>query len=438
MKLNRRLLSVALAVLISAIVGFAEAESAGAAPATVSTVPASYTPWLLASTPNQYVRDLVPCGDTMFAVGTISAVGQKWKTYTRSNAFSFSQTTGAVTSWAPQVNGQVNSIALSPDCSIAYLGGTFTSVNGSTATNIAAVDATTGALIGGFKHFANRAVMTLQYTHGALLVGGRFTKINGAARTLLASLNPTNGAATNYANLTFSGIYPKTVAQVYNSQVSHAGDRMLIEGVFTSIDGAPRQQMAVLDLGSSAVSLDGWTSSEFERACAPVESFYERAGAWSPDDATIYGAATGYKPASGPGSGTNDPRSGLCDSVAAFPSTNTGVSSTWINYTGCDSYYAVAADAANVYVAGHERWADNPNGCDYAGPGALSRPGIASMDPATGQATDWNPTRSLGHGADDMVLTNAGLWVASDNWTNGMAQKCGGVGKHGGICFLPY
>lgn len=423
---------------LSAIVGFSEAESAGAAPATVSSVPASYTPWLLSSTPNQYVRELVPCGDTMYAVGTISAIGQKWNTYSVGNAFSFSQTTGAVTSWRPQVNGQVNSIALSPDCSTAYLGGSFTTVNGSSATNIAAVDTTTGALIGTFRHSANRMVETLQYTHGTLLVGGRFSKINGVARTLLASLDPTTGKVTDYANLAFSGIYPKTVAQVYNSQLSHAGDRMLIEGVFTSIDGSPRQQVAVLDLGSSAATLDAWTSSEFERACAPVESFYERAAAWSPDDATIYAASTGYKPASGPGSNNNDPRSGLCDSVAAFPSTSGPVSHLWVNYTGCDSYYAVAADANNVYVGGHERWANNPNGCDFAGPGALSRPGIASMDPGTGQATDWNPTRSLGHGADDMVITSAGLWVASDNFTNGMAQKCGGVGKHGGICFLPY
>jgi len=63
---------------------------------------------------------------------------------------------------------------------------------------------------------------------------------------------------------------------------------------------------------------------------------------------------------------------------------------------------------------------------------------MADIDATTGQATSWNPTRSLGHGADDMVLTPAGLWVASDNYSNGQAQKCGGQTRHGGICFLPY
>jgi hypothetical protein len=114
------------------------------------------------------------------------------------------------------------------------------------------------------------------------------------------------------------------------------------------------------------------------------------------------------------------------------------VSHTWVNYTGCDSYYAVVADADNVYVGGHERWANNPFACDRAGTGALSRPGMASLSPTTGLATSWNPTRSLGHGANDMVITSAGLWVASDNFTDGLAQKCGGVTNKGGICFLPY
>jgi hypothetical protein len=37
-----------------------------------------------------------------------------------------------------------------------------------------------------------------------------------------------------------------------------------------------------------------------------------------------------------------------------------------------------------------------------------------------------------------MVLTSAGLWVASDNFSDGKAQMCGGQKNHGGICFLPY
>jgi hypothetical protein len=417
---------------------FATAVSA-ATTGTVSSTPAGFTPWLLKGTPNQNVQQLVQCGSTMYAVGTISAIGQGSLTYSRGNAFSFSATTGALTGWDPKANGMVHSIALSPDCSTAYLGGTFTSIHGAGANRIAAVDTNTGTPRPNFLTNANSEVDTLQYSNGHLLVGGYFTAINGASRTRLASLDPSSGSPTPYANLAISGSYPNTGAtRIYNSQLNHSGTKMLVEGVFTAIGGQGRRQIAMLDLGASSVTVDSWYSTEFDQACASVESFYVRAANWSPDDAKVYIATTGYKPASGPGSTTSGPRAGLCDSAAAFPSISSIVTHNWINYTGCDSFYAVAADAKNVYVGGHERWANNPLGCDFAGPGSVSRPGIASLSPTNGQATSWNPTRARGRGADDMLVTSAGLWVASDNFSNGASQQCGGQTNHGGICFFPY
>jgi hypothetical protein len=377
----------------------------------------------------------------MYVAGQFTAIGQGGHTYTRSNVFSFSATTGAVTAWSPQVIGSgnfVHSIALSPDCTTAYLGGSFSTVNGTAAANIVAVDASTGAVRTGFAHAATNEVDTVQYTHGQVLVGGLFATINGVSRTRFASLDPTTGAVTSYANLAITGAYPNTGTKVFNSQLSHDGSKMLVEGVFTSVAGQPRQQIFMLDLGSTAATVDAWTSSEFSQACSANLSFYVRGANWSPDDATVYIATTGYKPASGPGSATTDRRAGLCDAAAAFPATSAPVSHNWINYTGCDSYYSVAADANNVYVSGHERWANNPLGCDNAGPGALSRPGIASISPTLGQATSWNPTRSLGYGSVQLLVTSAGLWVASDTFSDGNAQNCGGFTNHGGICFFPY
>jgi hypothetical protein len=426
---------VATAILAVAAVSPVQAASS----ATVKSVPVSYTPWLLKSTPSQNVDHLVQCGSTMYAVGKITAIGQGSKTYTRGNAFSFSATTGAVRSWDPQVNGEVHSIALAPDCSTAYLGGAFTTVRGTTVKNIAAVDTTTGAVKTGWKHTAGAAVYTVQYTRGLVLIGGKFKTVNGMSRTSLASLNPTTGSVTAYANLPISGTYPlTTTSNVFDSQLSHSGSKMLIEGVFTSIAGKARRQVAVLDLGASSVTLNGWNAPEFNVSCIDSQSFYARAAAWSPADNAVYAVTTGYKPPTGPGSDRNGPRAGPCDAAFKFPASAGAVSHTWVNYTGCDSYYSVVADTNDVYVAGHERWANNPNGCDFAGPGAVSRPGIASLNATTGLANPWNPTRSLGHGADDLVLTAAGLWVASDNFSDGNAQHCGGLAKHGGICFFPY
>jgi hypothetical protein len=38
--------------------------------------------------------------------------------------------------------------------------------------------------------------------------------------------------------------------------------------------------------------------------------------------------------------------------------------------------------------------------------------------------------------ADDMLVTSAGLWIASTNRYG--SDSCGGVGGHAGLCFLSY
>ncbi len=106
-----------------------------------------------------------------------------------------------------------------------------------------------------------------------------------------------------------------------------------------------------------------------------------------------------------------------------------------MNYTGCDSLYSAAADASTAYFGGHERWSSNPDDCDQAGPGAIAAPGMEGLSPATGALT-FNPTRARGLGADDMLITSAGLWIASDNLDGGV--QCAGKSGHSGICFLPY
>jgi hypothetical protein len=403
---------------------------------TVKAKPADWTPYLLPNPGNQNVAELGKCSTTMYAVGSATAVARGAATYHRSNAFSFSATTGAMTAWAPQVNGPVQSIAFSPDCRTAYLGGDFTQVNGAAAENLVAVDTVTGAVRSGFAHTVNGPVNTVRYLHGAVIVGGRFTTVNGVQRTAMASLRPSTGAVTNYLQVRIRGKLGESATAVFNSQPSHDRHRLLIEGTFKSINGHARQQAAVLKLGKSAVRVDGWTSPELLGTC--VINFYVRAGNWSPDDKTIYLAATGLHPVSGPGSGPNQPRAGLCDAVSAFPSASRSVHHTWINYSGCDSFYAVAADKDNVYAGGHPRWMDNSNGCNKAGPGAVTRTGIGSINPRTGRATSWNPTHSRGRGVDHLLVTKAGLWVASDTFTDGSAQQCGGKSHHGGICFFPY
>jgi Domain of unknown function (DUF5122) beta-propeller len=436
MTFRRRLLpAVGLAVAALSVAATSFAAPVGPAGST----PATGTPALSSADTNQYVRQLVPCGNTMYAVGTITTVTQKGVTYTRTGAFSFSATAPyTMTSWAPSINGTVNSIGfVGGNCSSAYLGGKFTTVNGTTVQNLAKVSTTTGTVDPTFKHTAAGQVNTVLGVNGHLFVGGQFSKVNGGANPYLASLNPTTGSDDGYLRLGISGNYQYpgvgvNPTRVYNQQLSHSGTKLLVEGDFTSVAALSRQQVFMLDLGPTSATLDPWNSAEFYVNCAGNEPFFLQDAAWSVDDQQVFVATTGYKPVTDLPTG---PRSGLCDAAAAFPASPATVSHSWINYTGCDSLYAVAADASTVYVGGHERWASNGLSCDVAGPGAVAAPGMVGLSVSTGNVA-WNPGRGRGKGADDMVVTDAGLWVGSDNMNN--TTMCAGKSGLGGICFLPY
>jgi hypothetical protein len=403
--------------------------------APVQTNPANWTPQMVAPAGAGYVRQLVPCGGTMYAVGTFSqfkSPADGGQTFTRNNAMSFSGSTGKMTAFNPNTDGIVNSIALDPaNCGTAWIGGKFTTVGGQPAKNIAAVDTATGALKPGFGRSTDGQVNALLYTHGRVLVGGYFSSVNGVARAKLASLNPTTGAPDSYLTLGLTGSYPGNTnpTRAYNFTLSNSGARMLVTGVFTAVGGVHREQVFQLDLGTSAATLNSWTSSDFYVHCADSLPFYLQDATYSPDDSRVYVATTGYKRP------TDPLHTGICDAAAAYPSSGGQVSRLWVNYTGCDSLYSVAADASTVYVAGHQRYLNNELGCDSAGTGAVSRPGIGGVDAVTGRATAWNPTRSRGVGADDLVLAFGGLWVASDDQYS--STYCGNE-YHPGICFLPY
>jgi hypothetical protein len=199
---------------------------------------------------------------------------------------------------------------------------------------------------------------------------------------------------------------------------------LLFEGDFTTVNGIRHLQVVELDISRTGATLDPWHDRDLNTTqCYVGEQYYVRAAAFSPDESKIYLATTG-------GVGTTSP---YCDAAVAFTNTPTA-KLLWINKTGGDSLYAIAAGPNDVYVGGHERWANNPEGDDSCGPGCVPRQGVGDISVKTGKATRWNPGRSRGEGADDMVLTRAGLWIASDTYFG--SDTCGGE-YHPGICFFP-
>jgi hypothetical protein len=424
----------------------AQAGTGGEQPpaGVVSATPATSTPHLLTTTSTtEQIRQLVPCGGTMYAVGTFSTIRRGSTNYARTDIFSFSASAPyTVTSWAPKVVGStstgetgtnaVNSIAFAGgNCSVAYIGGHFTSVNGTSVSNIAAISTSTGNVISTFGHSANGGVNTLAAVNGHLLAGGTFTSVNGANVPYMVSLSPSTGKSDGFLNLSISG------SMVYNQQLSHGGTLDLVEGAFSSAGGQTRHQMFMLNVGGTKASVTGWYSPDFNVSC--VTTFWARAASWSPDDSTVYVATTGFHISGG---SSNGPQTGPCDVALAYPATQASVNHKWINFTGCDSLYATAADSKGAYFAGHERWSMNQEACDTLGPGGYNAPGMEGLDPANGHLyvnkanTAGFYSRARGLGADDMLFTSAGLWIASDNAFG--SSTCGGVSGLAGICFLPY
>jgi hypothetical protein len=74
------------------------------------------------------------------------------------------------------------------------------------------------------------------------------------------------------------------------------------------------------------------------------------------------------------------------------------------------------------------------------GPGAVGDRGLQGLNPANGMAEPNSRGTALYHmsraNADDMLVTSAGLWIASSNRFG--ADNCEGVSGLAGICFLPY
>jgi hypothetical protein len=120
--------------------------------------------------------------------------------------------------------------------------------------------------------------------------------------------------------------------------------------------------------------------------------------------------ATGYIPQAG-GVGRD-----LCDAAARFDANfdPNNVHPTWINYSGGDTFHSVAVAGNDVYVQGHIRYLDNPDGANSCVTTCVERKGIGDIDAVSGLATPWNPGKDRGVGGKDLTVTSAGLWVGSD------------------------
>ncbi|WP_345506861.1 hypothetical protein [Terrabacter aeriphilus] len=376
----------------------------------VSAVPSAATP----AVGDGDVRAIAKVGSTMVIGGNFTTVNG----VARSRLAAFSASTGALTGLSLAVNGEVSSVVPGPTATTAYIGGAFTTVGGVARRNVALVDLSTNTVVPGFTAPAFSSfgrVKDMVRVGSRLVVVGDFSTVGGQAHAGIAALSATTGAVDQtYLRVQFAGHHNNsgTGAQgavgPWNLDVSPAGDRLVVIGNFRTADGLPRDQVALITLGAAAaVVTPDWNTLRYNPLCFS-NSFdsYVRGVSFSPGGSYFVIGATG--------GGVRDT---LCDAAARFETYAVGadLQPTWVAETGGDTMWAVEITEAAVFVGGHQRWGNNPYGRDFAGPGAVPRPGLVALDPVSGRPLQWNPGRNPpGKAVYAILATSEGLWLGSN------------------------
>jgi hypothetical protein len=308
---------------------------------------------------NGRVWAIVRIGDVVYLGGSFSqAVRSDGLTRPRNDLMAVSVTTGTLLPWAPSVSGIVFSIAV--HASTLFVGGDFSSVNGTPRSNFAAID-TSGNVEDWHLNTTNQ-IRAVTFSNGTLYLGGQFNYVEGQTRIRLAAADlstlPPAGGTPPLLDWTPS------VNKSVRSIVVMPNGNVLIGGVFDEIT----------EQGSSTPD----TTKPFIQALTPPGPGGGKFATWDehtvdfvwdmammPDGHVIVGRG-------GRKGGT----------IGAY--TETG-DVTWHQFANGDVQAVGYADG-RVIAGGH--WAYINGGPD----GRTHLPRLAAINPTTGRLdTSWQP-----------------------------------------------
>lgn len=161
-----------------------------------------------------------------------------------------------------------------------FVGGSFTSVDGTRRWRLAALDAATGRLDTSFRAAVDGDVRSLASDGRTLFIGGKFTQVNGVARKNLAAVNASTGAVGSF-NPAPSGMV---------RGLAYSGGKVFFGGGFTKVGGTAVNYLAAADAATGAVN------RAFPGADAPVNVVKAVGGnVWIGGDFAHIGTATRSK-----------------------------------------------------------------------------------------------------------------------------------------------
>jgi hypothetical protein len=133
-----------------------------------------------------------------FALARPAGAAPGTQTVLRNNLLMYSLKSGALKSFAPELNGPVKALAASADGKLLFVGGQFTKVGTAVRLRFAAFDVATGKLLKAAPAF-DGGVNALTVIGSTVYAGGWFTAIGTKPRSRLAAFNATTGSLRAWA-----------------------------------------------------------------------------------------------------------------------------------------------------------------------------------------------------------------------------------------------
>lgn len=343
---------------------------------------------------------MAQAGNTVFVGGDFTTIGG----VARNGIAALDATTGAVISWYPTGGvGGINPIVTSllVNGTTLYVGGAFTTIGGSARNGIAAVDIVSGSILSwyptGGTGSSSTFVRCMCLKDNTLYIGGTFTSMGGQSRLRIAALDITTATVSSW--------YPTGGANGIIRVLTLSPDQttIFVGGSHTTIGGQSRTRISALDSTSGAVLnwgpgtfLSGSTSTPFVDIIVVI----------------------GQKVFIG---GTFDSIGGTTRNGLAALEYSTGALSTWYPPGGLTGPSLTATGFGNIgntlFIAGY-----------FLTIGGVPRLSLAALDATTGVTQDWYPPNGLGN--SDSSVYKGFVLAGNSFWIFGFFQSVGGLARN--------
>jgi Secretion system C-terminal sorting domain/Domain of unknown function (DUF5122) beta-propeller len=346
--------------------------------------------WNVAVTGGNGITDIVSSGTDLYIGGTFTSVNGT----TRNGLAKIAIATGVVNaSWNPSVTGDIRTLAL--DGTNLYVGGLFTSISATSRNNLAKIALSTGTVDATWNPNLNGGVGRLLIIGTDIYVGGGFSganSVNGnTTRNYLAKFSKTGAGVVdatwnpNPTNGTGVGI----------NDLATNGTDIFVAGSFSNIGGAPSQSVVKLNTNNGNADT-GWTVT-FDGTGINVVSSLQISGG----NVYLGGVFTQINATQ-------------CQSLGRVSTTNPAtVDATWLPTTSHLS--SLCLSGTSLYAITYPSLSISSKVTGFNG---VTRYGLAKIYNATGLLDmTWNPLQtaaSISSWVTSLTLSNSDLYVGGD------------------------